>query len=135
MNTPKAWTAILAVVVATTASLVAGSATPASAQCQGGGSEWTWGPSWGWESVQVGVNTCNGDDGYSGRVSDRVNDGNCVDIYRRDDAPDPWVFTARECTTGAWENFAYNYADGDSQFKLCKHIAGTCSSVANNWGF
>lgn len=52
-------------------------------------------------------------------MKDAVGDGACVEFYSKDEATSPWGWRARECTTGAWENFSYSYADKNAHIGTC----------------
>lgn len=115
------------------AGLVLIPSTQAEAQCQGAGNAFVWGPAWGHERTQLAA-TCNDNHWYAGEVADKKTDGACVDQYYRDEPGNAWTFEGRSCTINDWVHFDYQFADHDSQFRLCKHTGG-CTTVANNWGF
>ena len=108
--------------------------TPAEAFCKGVDNPYSWSVGWAAEYVRYNT-TCDGEHDYYGKVKDAETDGNCVDLYSKDDWGSPWTWEARECTTGSWENFYYEYSDGSAYFKTCKHISGACSDPKYAWGF
>lgn len=109
---------------------------PATAYCAGSASGYAywWSVGWARETVQY-VTTCDGDGHYYGRVTDGAEDGNCVDLYRKDDYSSSWYFTKRSCTVDVWEPFNYYYSDKNAYFKVCKDNSGDCAVQKYNWGF
>ncbi len=123
---------VMAVLAGMLATVV--SADPAIAWCKGEGNPYWWSVGWAEETVSLSW-TCNGDNGYSGKVADGAEDGNCADLYSKDDFGSPWTFEARSCTVGGWVNFFYSYADENAYFKVCKNRSGACSAQKYSWGF
>ena len=95
---------------------------------------YTWSVGWGKERSQS-AGTCDGLGDYWGQVADGVTDGNCVDLYSKDDAGSAWTFRKRSCTVNVYVTFNYDYADKNAYFKVCKNNSGVCSSQRYNWGF
>ena len=77
---------------------------------------------------------CDNDGNHYERLIDVYTDGNCVDLYYRDNSTSPWNYAARSCDS-AGSNFNYYYTDKTSQFHMYRNVSGDCTSVADNWGF
>lgn len=107
---------------------------PASAFCKGENNPYSWSVGWADEDVRW-TTTCDGLGDYYGKVADGATDGNCVDLYSKDDLGSPWTYEERSCTVGGWVNFSYDYPDEDAYFRVCKNNAGTCSAQQFSWGF
>lgn len=117
--------------------LVVAPAQPASAYCDGVGDGRWWSVGWAYEDTYNGLDTtCDGLGDYLGAVADwRDGDGQCVDLYRKDDIGSPWYFEQRSCTFAVFEDFQYNYADENAYFRTCQHASGTCAQQKYNFGF
>ena len=122
----------VAVLLGTLAAVV--SVEPAAAFCKGEGNSYWWSVGWARERSQTS-GTCDGLGDYWGQVTDWQEDGNCVDLYSKDDFGSPWTFEKRSCTVGVWMTFNYDYTDENAYFKVCKNNSGACSSQTYNWGF
>lgn len=123
---------LVAMVSALLAAAVATS-SPSEAFCQGS-SSYSWSVGWGKERSQS-AGTCDGLGDYWGQVADGASDGDCVDLYSKDNAGSSWTFRKRSCTVNVYETFNYNYADENAYFKVCKNNTGTCAAQQYNWGF
>ena len=106
------------------------SATPASATCNGVGSNHVIVTSIGAEQVRY-ASTCDGDGFYAGQAYDAVTDGFCVAVrYRQHGTSGAGTIQGQACTTGAFSN--YNAQGGPFDVRLCKG-ASTATSDCTAW--